>query len=83
MEIIEKIKFAFQYTFEMILDFLFKILFSLDIFWKGMLAIFIALGVIMVVTMLLNLVINKIEKAKKTKDLIAQLEESEAAMKKL
>ncbi len=68
MEIIEKIKFAFQYTFEMILDFLFKIRFSLDIFWKGMLAIFIALGVIMVVTMLLNLVINKIEKAKKTKD---------------
>ncbi len=68
MEIIEKIKFAFQYTFEMILDFLFKIRFSLDIFWKGMLAIFIALGVIMVVTMLLNLVINKIEKAKKTKE---------------
>ncbi len=67
MEIIEKIKFAFQYTFEMILDFLFKIRFSLDIFWKGMLAIFIALGVIMVVTMLLNLVINKIEKAKKAK----------------
>lgn len=68
MEIIEKIKFAFQYTFEMILDFLYKIRFSLDIFWKGMLAIFIALGVIMVVTMLLNLVINKIEKAKKTKE---------------
>lgn len=68
MGIIEKIKFAFQYTFEMILDFLYKIRFSLDIFWKGMLAIFIALGVIMVVTMLLNLVINKIEKAKKTKE---------------
>ena len=68
MEIIEKIKFAFQYTFEMILDFLYKIRFSLDIFWKGMLAIFIALGVIMIVTMLLNLVINKIEKAKKTKE---------------
>ena len=68
MEIIEKIKFAFQYTFEMILDFLYKIRFSLDIFWKGMLAIFIALGVIMIVTMLLNLVINKIEKAKKIKE---------------
>ena len=68
MEIIEKIKFAFQYAFEMILDFLYKIRFSLDIFWKGMLAIFIALGVIMIVTMLLNLVINKIEKAKKTKE---------------
>ena len=65
-----KITKAFSFVWEFILDTLYKVRFSFDIFWKGMLAIFIALGVIMLVTMLLNFVINKIEsvqKAKKTK----------------
>ena len=57
---------AFRLTWDLIVDLFYKVKDSLDIFWKGMLAIFLALGIIMVVTMLLNLVINKIESNKKT-----------------
>ena len=64
---IESISNAIGFVWGFILDTLFKIRFSFDIFWKGMLAIFIALGVIMIVTMLLNLIINKIESAQKAK----------------
>ncbi len=58
---------AFRLTWDLIVDLFYKVKDSLDIFWKGMLAIFLALGIIMVVTMLLNLVINKIESNKKLK----------------
>lgn len=63
----DKIIEAFRLTWDLIVGLFFKVKDSLDIFWKGMLAIFLALGIIMVVTMLLNLVINKIETNKKLK----------------
>lgn len=63
----DKIIEAFRLTWDLVVDIFFKIKDSLDIFWKGMLAIFLALGIIMVVTMLLNFIINKIETKKKSK----------------
>ena len=61
LDFLDMVKEAFILVYEGALEMLFNIRYSLSIFWKGLLAIFIALGVIMVVTMLLNLVINKIE----------------------
>lgn len=58
---------AFRLAWDLAVDIFYKIKDSLDIFWKGMLAIFLALGIIMVVTMLLNLIINKIETKNKSK----------------
>lgn len=67
LDFLDMVKEAFILVYEGALEMLFNIRYSLSIFWKGLLAIFIALGVIMVVTMLLNLVINKIESKKKLK----------------
>ena len=67
LDFLDMVKEAFILVYEGALEILFNIRYSLSIFWKGLLAIFIALGVIMVVTMLLNLVINKIESKKKLK----------------
>ena len=58
---------GFRIVWDIIVNLFYKVQDSLNIFWKGMLAIFIALGIIMVVTILLNLIINKIELKKKTK----------------
>lgn len=65
--IIERIINAVKTTLWLIADTIYSIRFSLDIFWKGMLAIFLALGIIMVVIMLLNFFVNKFEKAIKEK----------------
>lgn len=65
--IIERIINAVKTTLWFIADTIYSIRFSLDIFWKGMLAIFLALGIIMVVIMLLNFFVNKFEKAIKEK----------------
>ena len=67
LDFLDMVKEAFILVYEGALEMLFNIRYSLSIFWKGLLAIFIDLGVIMVVTMLLNLVINKIESKKKLK----------------
>lgn len=63
----DKIVAAFQITWGIIRNTYYRVIDALDIFWKGMLAIFLALGIIMVVVMLLNLIINKIESKKKAK----------------
>ncbi len=63
----DKIVAALQITWGIVRNTFNRVIDALDIFWKGMLAIFLALGIIMVVIMLLNLIINKIETKKKAK----------------
>jgi hypothetical protein len=63
----DKIVASLQITWGIVRNTYYRVIDALDIFWKGMLAIFLALGIIMVVIMLLNLVINKIETKKKAK----------------
>ena len=47
----DKIVAAFQITWGIIRNTYYRVIDALDIFWKGMLAIFLALGIIMVVVM--------------------------------
>lgn len=65
MWLVEKFKLALELTWEMLVIFYGNISDSLEIFWKGMLAIFLALGIICVVTIILNKVINTIDEKKK------------------
>ena len=65
MWLVEKFKLALELTWEMLVILYGNISDSLEIFWKGMLAIFLALGVICVVTIILNKVINTIDEKRK------------------
>lgn len=65
MWLVEKFKLALELTWEMLVILYGNVSDSLEIFWKGMLAIFLALGVICVVTIILNKVINTIDEKRK------------------
>lgn len=61
---IEKIKLWFGLTWELFKSLYERIDESLMLFWKGMLAIFLALGIICIFTIIMNKIINKINSKK-------------------
>ena len=65
MWLIEKIKLALELTWEMILIQYEKVSNSVELLWKGMLAIFLALGIISIFTIVMNKIINSIVNKKK------------------
>ena len=64
MWLVEKFKLALELTWEMLVIFYGNISDSLEIFWKGMLAIFLALGIICLFTLAMNKIIQKIKSKK-------------------
>ena len=64
MWLIEKIKLAFELTWELIVSLYLKIDESVELLWKGMLAIFLALGIICLFTLAMNKIIQKIKSKK-------------------
>lgn len=61
---IEKIKLWFGLTWDLFKSLYERIDESLMLFWKGMLAIFLALGIICIFTIIMNKIINKINSKK-------------------
>lgn len=61
---IVKIKLWFGLTWELFKSLYERIDESLMLFWKGMLAIFLALGIICIFTIIMNKIINKINSKK-------------------
>lgn len=68
MWLIEKIKLALGLTWDMIVSLYNRVDESIELLWKGMLAIFLALGIICIFTIVMNKIINKIKSNKQAKN---------------